>query len=163
MRRHGADGSSGVFDRSLIGHRSAPSVVRVTTEQLKFFAKATNQRDPIYFDETAARAAGHRTIPVPLTFAYSLARACPEQAGFSLRQINADIRHLLHGEQGFRYHSLLYAEDEVSITTQILDFYEKKGGTLGFVVQRTELVNQVGVLCIESNSTFVLRFVQEAS
>jgi acyl dehydratase len=145
------------FDRSLIGRRSEPSVVRVDTAQLKFFAKATDQPDPIYFDEVAAQAAGHRAIPVPPTFAFSLANASPEQAGYGLAQVKADIRYILHGEQGFSYHEPLYAEDNVTITTQIIDLYEKKGGALRFVVQRTDLVNETGTLCIQCDSTFVVR------
>jgi acyl dehydratase len=153
--------SKPAFDRALIGKRSAPSVVRVDTAQLKFFAKATDQRDPIYFDEAAARAAGHPAIPVPPTFAFSLANAAPEQAGYGLVQVKADVRHLLHAEQGFQHHATLYAEDEVIITTQILDLYEKKGGALRFVAQRTDLVNKAGILCIECDSTFVLRVPEQ--
>ncbi|MCW3834473.1 MaoC family dehydratase N-terminal domain-containing protein [Sphingomonas canadensis] len=145
------------FDRALIGRRSEPSVVRVDTAQLKFFAKATDQRDPVYFDEAAARAAGHRAIPVPPTFAFSLSNAAPEQAAYGLVQVRADVRYLLHAEQGFNHYATLYAEDEVTITTQILDLYEKKGGALRFIAQRTDLANKAGILCIECDSTFVLR------
>ncbi|HEX7784497.1 MAG TPA: MaoC family dehydratase N-terminal domain-containing protein [Sphingobium sp.] len=150
-------GSPQGLDRALIGRTSEQTVVRVNTEQLKFFARATDQRDPVYFDETAARAAGHRTIPVPPTFAFSLALASPEQAGYALIQVKADPRYILHAEQAFRYHAPLYAEDDVSLTTTIIDLYEKKGGALRFVVQRTDYLSSNGMLCIEGDTTFVLR------
>lgn len=146
------------LDRSLIGRRSESSVVRIDAAQLKFFAKATDQRDPAYFDEATARAAGYPALPVPLTFAYSLAIASPAQGGFGLVLVNADARYLLHAEQGFRYHRPLFAGDSVTITTMLLDLYEKKGGQLQFVVQRTDLVNGAGILCVDYDTTFVLRY-----
>ena len=145
------------FDPSLIGRRSAQSSTRVESNQLKFFAKATDQRNPVYFDEAVARAAGYRALPVPPTFAFSLTLASPDQAGYGLVQVGADPRYVLHAEQGFRYHAMLYAEDEVNLTTQIVDLYEKRGGALRFVVQRTDLSNSAGQLCVECDTTFVLR------
>jgi hypothetical protein len=152
-------GSSFTLDRSMIGTSSTPSVHRVTTEQLKFFAKATDQRDPVYFNEQAAYAAGHRAIPAPLTFAYSLMLASFEKAGgvYGFRATNADIRYLLHGEQGFRYHQLLYAEDEVTMTTQLVDLYVKKGGLLCFIEQLTILVNQLDEPCVELDTKFIVQ------
>jgi acyl dehydratase len=151
------------FDRTLIGRQSQPSTVRVIAQQLKFFAKAIDQRNPIYFDEAAAKAAGHPELPMPPTFAFSLILAAPEQSGYALQQINADPRYILHAEQEFRYRELIYAGDEVSITTRIEDLYEKKGGTLHFLIQRHDLRNQAGVLCLEASSTFVMRSPEDIS
>src|SRR3546814_5874130 len=51
-----------------IGIVSKPRVVDVEAGFLKFFAKATGETDPVYFDDAAARAAGHPSIPVPPTY-----------------------------------------------------------------------------------------------
>ena len=146
------------FDHSFVGRKSEPSQIGIDAAQLKFFAKATDQRDPVFFDEAAAKAAGHCAIPVPPTFAFSLTLAAPEQAAFGLIKVQANPGYVLHGEQGFSYHHLLYAGDEVSIVTEIRDMYEKKGGALRFLAQRSELRNQAGILCVENLSTFVLRY-----
>ena len=61
-----------MIDRSYIGHKSDPVVVAVEPFQLRFFAKATGEYNPIYFDEKAARAAGHKNILAPPTFASCL-------------------------------------------------------------------------------------------
>jgi acyl dehydratase len=93
---------------------------------------------------------------VPPTFGYSLIIAANTSAlGFD--RLRGDIRFLLHGEQGFRYHELLYVEDDVTITSEVTDMYEKKDGLMRFMVQRTVLMNQHGTLCVESDSTFVIR------
>ena len=145
------------FDRALIGRCSALSVVRVSATQLKLFARATAQPDPIYFDEAAARAAGHPTLPMPPTFAYSLTLAAPGQAGYGLVLVGADMRRILHAEQGFRYHRMIHAGDEVTVGTRLVDLYEKKGGALQFVVQRTELSDPDGAVYIECDTIFVVR------
>lgn len=146
-----------VVDKSLIGRRSEAQTIKVEQGQLKFFAKATDQRDPVYSDLPAAQAAGYRRLPVPPTFAYSLVLAAREQAALALTLVRADPRYILHAEQGFRNHAMMFDEDEITLTTEILDIYEKKEGALVFIVQRTQLVNQHGELCVDSNTTFVLR------
>lgn len=146
-----------VLNKALIGCRSEARTIRVETDQLKFFAKATDQRDPVYFDVETARAAGYRGLPVPPTFAFSLTLAIPDQAAFGLAQVGADPRFVLHAEQGFRNYAMIFGKDEVTLWTQIRDIYEKKNGALFFVAQRTELANQAGQLCIECNTTFVIR------
>ncbi len=146
-----------ILDRTVIGRRSDPQTVTIETGQLRFFAKATDQRDPIYFDEDAAKAAGYRGLPAPPTFAYSLLLAVPDQVRMALECVGADMRYILHAEQGFRNHGMMFGGDQITLTTEILDLYERKGGALFFIVQRTRLANQFAEVCAEANTTFVLR------
>ena len=44
-----------MVDQSLKGFTSAPRHIDVEKGQLKFFAHATGETNPIYFDEAAAR------------------------------------------------------------------------------------------------------------
>ncbi len=46
----------------------APMPFEVERGRLRFFAETIGRTDPIYFDLDAARRAGHRDLPVPLTF-----------------------------------------------------------------------------------------------
>jgi hypothetical protein len=48
------------FDRSLIGNKSEPSIVHIETWQVKFFAKATDQRNPIYLCRAGRGLPHHR-------------------------------------------------------------------------------------------------------
>jgi len=50
----------------------APLSVDVERGQLRFFAKATASTDAVYSDIAAAKQAGHRDLPVPPTFFFSL-------------------------------------------------------------------------------------------
>jgi acyl dehydratase len=145
-----------MIDRSFIGAVSEPRHIEIEKGQLKFFAKATGQTDPVYFDEAAAREAGHPALPAPPTFAFSLGLGAPARKG-NLFEIITDLRRILHGEQSFTYHHLLYAGDTATLVSRISDIYEKRGGTLEFIVQDTDISNQHGKLCVEMRTVTVVR------
>jgi acyl dehydratase len=150
-----------VIDRNRhIGIVSEPRVVDVEAGFLQFFAKATGETNPIYFDEAAARAAGHPTIPVPPSYFFSLHMSRPAKRGDIFDPENGlgvDMMTILHGEQGFTYHALAYAGDRLTITTTTEDIYAKKGGALEFVVQTTRFEKGDGTLCAEARQLAVVR------
>jgi acyl dehydratase len=141
------------LDRTLIGRSSTPYNVDIERGQLVFFAKATGERNPIYVDEAAAFAAGHRALPAPPTFAFTLSLYSP----MTLETLGVDTARILHGEQRFRYHAMMYAGDRMTLVDEVLDIYERKGGTLEFLVRRTRVRNSQGALCVEGQSTVVVR------
>lgn len=144
------------IDRKFIGVVSEPCVTEVDKGMLKFFAKATGETNPLYFDESAAAAAGHPTIPAPPTYTFVLAAGAPPMRG-NLFDMDIDLRRILHGEQSYRHHRMIYAGDKITLTTKISDIYEKKGGALEFIVSDTNAVNQRGELCTEMRSVLVIR------
>ncbi|HEY2035291.1 MAG TPA: MaoC family dehydratase N-terminal domain-containing protein [Rhizomicrobium sp.] len=148
-----------MIDKSHIGTVSEARMIDIEKGQLKFFAKATGQTDPIYFDDDAARAAGHPAIPMPPTFAFSLGLGAPPKNG-NLFDIIPDLRGILHGEQSFTYHQMLYAGDTATLISTIRDIYEKRNGALEFVVQDTDVKNQHGALCIQMRTVTVVRNMQ---
>jgi acyl dehydratase len=148
------------IDRKHVGVVSEPRVIDVEKGQLRFFAKATGETNPIYFDEDAARAAGHPTLPAPPTFLFSLALGAPARRGNILDPesgLGVDIRRVLHGEQRFEYHRQIYAGDRVTLVTTTSEIYEKKGGALEFVTQDTEATNDAGDLLATMRTVTVVR------
>ena len=148
------------INRNHVGVVSEPRVVDVEKGQLRFFAKATGQTDPIYFADEAARAAGHPAIPAPPTFLFSLHLGAPAKRGdiFDAENgIGIDMRRILHGEQRFTYYRPFHAGDRMTLTTTTIDIYEKKGGALEFIVQDTSATNAKGELCTEMRVTTVVR------
>lgn len=146
-----------MIDASHIGIVSEPRVIEVERGQLKFFAKVVGETDPVYFDEAAAKAAGHPTIPAPPTFPFSLALGAPAERGAVLGDMGVDMKSVLHGEQSFTYHRPIYAGDTITLVTRTSDIYAKKGGALEFVIQDTTAHNQKGELCTEMRVTTVVR------
>ncbi|MFB6672449.1 MaoC family dehydratase N-terminal domain-containing protein [Streptomyces sp. NPDC056390] len=126
------------LDRSLIGTKSPGLVVDVERGRLRFFAKATGQTDPVYSDRQAAKAAGHRDLPVPPTFLFCLSMEVPNPFEY-LEELGIDPVTVLHGEQAFEYLAQAYAGDTLTYTTTISDIYDKKGGALEFLVRTTDI------------------------
>lgn len=145
-----------MIDRRHIGHVLPSFQVAVEKGRLRFFAQATGQDDPVYTDEAAARAAGHPSLPVPPTFLFCLEMESPNPA--AIRELlGIDLRHILHGEQGFTFHRTAHAGDTLSFRQRIEDIYDRKGGALEFVVRRTEVSNQQGEPVAELRCVTVVR------
>ncbi|MEU5397911.1 MaoC family dehydratase N-terminal domain-containing protein [Streptomyces sp. NPDC005963] len=143
------------LDRSLIGTTSPELVVDVERGRLRFFAKATGQTDPVHHDLDAARAAGHRDLPVPPTFLFCLGMEVPNPFDY-LEELGIDPVTVLHGEQGFEYFAQAYAGDTLTYSTRISDIYEKKGGALQFLVRDTD-VTRDGELVARLTASAVIR------
>ena len=86
-----------MIDKRFIGHVMPAYSVDVEKGRLRFFAKATDQTDPVYWDEDAAKAAGYPGLPVPPTFLFCLEMESPDPA--AIRDLlGMDYRTLLAGE-----------------------------------------------------------------
>ncbi|WP_377267479.1 MaoC family dehydratase N-terminal domain-containing protein [Peterkaempfera sp. SMS 1(5)a] len=139
----------------LIGTRIPTHTVDIERGQLRFFAKAIGETDPVYSDLEAAKAAGHRDLLMPPTFLFCADSARTDGFNF-VKFADIDIRYVLHGEQGFTYHAMAYAGDTLTFTSTIEDIYSKKGGALEFLVRRTE-VSRDGELIAELHNSLVVR------
>jgi len=125
-----------VIDRRFIGYTTAPTVVTVDAWRVKLFCQAIGETDAVHWDETAARAAGHRTCPVPPTFLKALeSEHCNSSALLELLQVS--VGKVLHAEQSFEYQQPVHVGDAVEITRSVTDLYDKREGALSFIVVRT--------------------------
>ena len=145
-----------MIDRDFIGWRSEPASVEVEKGQLKLFAKATGETNPVYFDEAAARAAGHRSLLAPPTFAFCLSNLAGQPYSY-LREMGVGIARLLHGERAFEYFLPYYAGDTLTLTAEIADIQSKKRGAMELVDARTDVVNQNGELCVRHRTLLIVR------
>lgn len=132
-----------MLDKSFIGLETKPRSVEVEKGQLRFFAKATGETNPVYFSEKAAKEAGHPALPAPPTFLFCLETMAPPVENI-MGKMGVNIGRVLHGEQQFTYGKQIYAGDTITLTTKISDIYDKKGGALEFIVQDTSATNQKG-------------------
>lgn len=145
------------IDRDVaLAHPIAPYAFDVERGRLRFFARTIGLSDPVYLDVDAARAAGHRDLVVPPTFlGNSLELEMPEPLGW-LAELGGDLTTTTHAQQGFRYHSLAFAGDSLIFRRRIIDVYTKKGGSLEFVVKRSDIWRGEELLA-EIDFTIVLR------
>lgn len=145
-----------MVDKSLIGRSLGVTSADVEKGRLRFFAKAIGETDPLYTDESAAQAAGYRSLPVPPTFL-----TCLQSEGRDLKDtldvLGFDLGRILHAEQAYTYHQMAFAGDTLTFDTRIADVYEKKGGALQFAVNETQVTNQHGEHIADIRSSLVQR------
>ncbi|HET9975670.1 MAG TPA: MaoC family dehydratase N-terminal domain-containing protein [Streptosporangiaceae bacterium] len=134
-----------------------PVTVTVDRGRLAFFARATGQADPVYTDLAAARAAGHRDLPVPPTFFFGLELELelPDPFGY-LAALGVDLRHMLHGKQSFTYHALVYAGETVTLRSRITGVTVRSGGAMVLLVKTTDITRD-GEPVAEASSTIIVR------
>lgn len=145
-----------MIDRSFIGFKTVPFSVEVEKGRLRLFAKAIGELDPIYSDESAALAAGFPSLPVPPTFLFCLEMERPDAYDWC-DELNIPLARVLHGEQAFKYYAAAYAGDLLRFSSEIIDIYDKKNGTLEFVVRKNIITNQQNEEIAEFDSTLVIR------
>lgn len=132
-----------MLDRNMIGKHLGTRTIAVERGRLRFFAKAIAETNPVYLDDAAAQAAGHRALPVPPTFLFCLEIDAFDSIG-TAALTGLDGARILHGEQQFTYHAMAYAGDTLTFDIKVADVYEKKGGALDFLVKDTRVTNQHG-------------------
>lgn len=145
-----------MIDKKFIGHQLPPSVLMVDRTRLQFFAKAIGEKNPIYSDVAAAKAAGYPDLPAPPTFLF----AAELDSGTNmdlLHDLGIPLTKLLHGEQSFRYHRPVCAGDTVTVQSTVEDIYDKKDGKLEFVVKKSQVTNQKGEKVAELGTVLVVR------
>ncbi len=142
-----------------IGRQSEQRNIVVEHGQLKLFAKAILETNPIYFDQAAAKAAGHRDILAPPTFSSCLKTLAPSTE-LSYDSLGIDYKRLLHAEEKIESFHPIYAGDQLILVGKVIDIYEKKGGALQFIAIQTQILRS-DTLVQQLTSTLVMR--QEAA
>lgn len=122
------------IDTTAVGTTLRPVDMLVERGRLRLFCTAIGETDPVYTDVSAARAAGHRDLPVPPTFLCAVQHERDDPFDW-LRAIGGDLERVLHGEQSFTYHAMAYAGDYLTMSSTISDIYQRKGGALTFIVR----------------------------
>ncbi|MFB9462832.1 MaoC family dehydratase N-terminal domain-containing protein [Streptomyces cinereospinus] len=141
---------------SAVGTGLPPVRMDVERGRLRFFAQAIGENDPVYTDVGAARAQGHRDLPVPPTFLFAIELEQRDPFGY-LTDLGVDLRRVLHGEQSFTYHTLGYAGDTLVARSTISDTYQKKGGALEFIVKDTAVTRGDGERIADLRSVLVVQ------
>jgi acyl dehydratase len=146
-----------MIDQAHIGKTYGRITTEVEKGRLRFFAKAIGETDPVYTDETAAREAGYRALPVPPTYFFCLQMLDAQDPTAWVGEIGVNLQHILHGEQSFEYLAMAFAGDSLTFESVITDIYDKKNGALEFVVSQTTVVNQFGTLVSRLTQSVVVR------
>jgi acyl dehydratase len=146
-----------MVDRSAIGRSLTPVHASVEPGRLRYFVDTLGERNPVYRDAAAAKAAGYAAIPIPPTYLFCLEMMDAEEPFEFLELFNIDIGRILHGEQHFTYHAAVVAGDALTFNSRVTDVADKKGGALTIVNVTTDVTNQHGQRVAEVVRTIVIR------
>lgn len=146
-----------MIDQSVIGRRFTPVTAAVEPGRLRFFLDAISERNPVFRDDGAARAAGSPARPVPPTYLFCLEMMDAERPFESLEELGIDLARVLHGEQRFVYHAPVGVGDVLTFAPRVTGVAHKKGGTLTFIVVETAVTNQNGRHVADTVRTIVVR------
>ena len=145
-----------MLDRNLIGKKYNPVIFTVTDQRLRFFAKATGQTDLIYFDHDAALSKGYNGIVCPPTFLYAVSMEQKNPFEF-LNDLKIKIESILHAEQEFLYEKMICSGDTLTMTTEIVDMYDKKEGLLQFLILESTFIDQNNMHTATMKNTIVVK------
>ncbi len=126
-----------MIDQRFKGYTTAPSTVQVDAWRVKLFCQAIGETNAVHWDANAAHAQGYTHCPVPPTFLKALESEHFSSAAL-LRVLTVSVGKVLHAEQSFDYIRPVHVGDVVEISRSITDLYDKREGSMSFIVVRTD-------------------------
>jgi acyl dehydratase len=153
--------------RAMVGREIGSRSGVVDLKAAQRFAAAVGDHNPIYFDEAAARAAGHAGVVAPPLFLPHVVQDVTRldalrEDGVPLSG-GADIplkaARLMAGGEDYEFHAPLHPGDCITARTRIAGIDEKSGRSGPFVLVRmaTEYTNQDGALVARGEFSFIAR------
>ncbi|GGV10627.1 UPF0336 protein [Actinomadura cremea] len=141
------------LNRDFIGRSFPPSeTYEVSRVKIREFADAIGDRNPVYRDAEAAKAAGHPDVIAPPTFPIVMTLGNP---GLADPELGLNYAMVLHGEQRFEYARPLRAGDVVVCTSTITEI--RSIGNNEKMVVETEVKTVEGEPVCKSYNTIVER------
>lgn len=101
------------LDPSLVGHETKSETATVSAEDIRQFADAVGDSNPIFRDAAAAQLAGFRQIPAMPTFVTRF------RVPFAESGLDPEKSQVLHGEQEYEYTRPLYAGETVVVRHRV--------------------------------------------
>lgn len=154
--------------RSWIGYETPPWTIEVTKLDIKRFAVATDDLNPLYFDEERAKLSPYGgIIAPPLFYMAPLTNPVPEselrpdglpyEGKFPIPP--TPLPRLMDGGTEIEFFTPIRAGDTITGRCKITDIYQKEGrtGPLIFVVRECRYTNQKGELVLVEKGASILR------
>lgn len=138
-------------NKDAVGRTGASFTMAVERGKVREFARATGSSHPRYVVDVDA--------PVPPTFLTSSTFWQPPEAASKWKDVDIDLRRLLHGGQQYEFFGRPPAAGaELSVQSRIEEIFEKegkRGGTMTFVVTVTDFKDAAGNLVAQARSTAI--------
>lgn len=138
--------------RRAIGVESEPGVIEVERETIRRVADALGDPNPLWRDEEYAKGTSHGgVIAFPIAFHPST------RAGRPNASYESPARGGVVASDEWEFHEPVRPGDEITVTTRVVDFYEREGGRgrMLFTVTETTYRNQHGRVAMLQRRTGV--------
>lgn len=150
--------------RKLIGVEKQREYL-VTKKDIKRFAQAIGDPNPLYYDEEYAKTTRFKSIVAPPLFGqiFGFEDVAPEQLLPDGSPVEAAIpipaQKLVGGGSVFENYARFKPGDTMVVVSKITDIYTKQGnnGRLYFIVHETCFYNQKNILAAREVTTFIKR------
>lgn len=128
--------------------------VTVTAEDIRDFAQALGDSNPLYLDRQAARAAGYPDIIAPPMFCMRL------RDGKMLPEVPLPPGLMsLHAGQDIEFHGEIVAGRTYRLSARVADVYEKTGrsGPMNIIVRETRITDANGRAVVSIRERQIVR------
>ena len=133
------------LDPSLLGKEVALGTFAVTAEDIRAFAEAVGDLNPLYFDAESARQAGYPDVIAPPMFCMQM------RGGHLLPEVPLEPGLVgLHAGQELEFYDEIYAGQTYSATARVAEVYEKTGrsGPLEVIVREVTITDSAGKVVV---------------
>ncbi|MDX2484983.1 MAG: MaoC family dehydratase N-terminal domain-containing protein [Pseudodonghicola sp.] len=129
------------IDTSLIGASTAPYVIAVERGEIRRFAQAIGDSNPLWLDRDFARSHGYDDVIAPPTFPVSF-----QMPGIPIWWEGLDRKRFLAGEHRFSYVRPIGVGDVLTCRMTLTDVEHKEGrsGRMDLMLQEVRGVDQGG-------------------
>jgi acyl dehydratase len=145
--------------------REVVHVYDVTDKDIRRFAQAIDDPNPLYYDEEYAKKTIYKGIIAPPLFCHAFTFA--DVPAGSLREdglpkeldVPLPVNRAIGGSSSFEVGTELRPGDKLTVKSKVLDIYTKSGktGLLYFVVVETTFTNQNGDIAAREVATYIQR------
>jgi hypothetical protein len=145
--------------KDLIGIEFKPYRFEIEKGKIKELVSAIGDDNPIYTSLKDAKAEGNDRIPVPLTFLNTIDLWGGYGFEEKVMKLNLNPVKVLNGEQEFEYYSDIYAGDEISVNSLVVNAETKIGssGKMELITTENFYKNQNDELVAISRNVIVHR------
>ncbi len=126
----------------------------VKADEIRQFADAIGDPNPVYRDEAVAKEAGYETVIAPPTYLTKM-MFMQDPAVFLDPELGLNLALIVHGEQEFRFERPVKAGDRLTGTPKITSIAAK--GRNEYMTIDTEIKTETGELVCTMGNTIVSR------
>jgi len=145
-------------DKSSVGKKYPPFTWDVERGKIRELMQAIGDSNPIFFDRSEAIKEGYRDIPAPPTF-ITVPMQWTNLLLKALKDINANFAKVLHGEESYEYFKVIYPDDVLTGTMEVVSIDQKSGksGDMDLIRLETMFTDQKGELVLKASTLIVER------